>query len=165
MVLSALRCYAVEHASLWSRDEEVLALMAGPQDLERLLNHIGAPEELKKDLHYLMEVRHEILHPAHLPTGTPDNLPDYLRPLKTRGLLESSGNPHSDYILMSQLASHRLFTWAIHVAQRVARRILLSDHSKYRSMRGLAWNFRQLRVPEQSEQGFRTNLNTDSGAI
>jgi hypothetical protein len=69
-----------------------------------------------------------MIHPAHRPTGTQDQTPDYLRPLKQMGLLQTSGDPNSDYPWMAQLQSHRLFVWAFSVIEQTATALL---HAHY----------------------------------
>jgi hypothetical protein len=83
-----------------------------------------------EDLQDLVELRNEILHPVPLPTGTPDNWPNYLRRVKQKGLLSSTGVPNADYIMLSQIASHRLFVWAAEVTKGLYSAIINSNPSK-----------------------------------
>jgi hypothetical protein len=86
--------------------------------------------DLLKDLRDLMEIRNEILHPVPLPTGTPDNWPDYLRRVKQKGLLASSGASNCDYAMLRQIASHRLFAWAVDATRSLYRAIVYSNPAK-----------------------------------
>jgi hypothetical protein len=86
--------------------------------------------DLLEDLRDLMEIRNEILHPVPLPTGTPDNWPDYLRRVKQKGLLTTSGSPNCDYVMLGQIASHKLFAWAVEVTKRLYRAIVYSNPAK-----------------------------------
>jgi hypothetical protein len=61
---------------------------------------------------------------------TPDNWPEYFRRIKQKGLLSTTGNPDADYTLMSQIASHRLFRWAIEVTKQVYAVIVYSNPAK-----------------------------------
>jgi hypothetical protein len=78
----------------------------------------GVSGDLLDDLKHFVELRNEVIHPHHTATGTPDNWPDYLRHIKDKGLLNTSGSA-GDFIMLSQMASHRLFTWAIGVENRL----------------------------------------------
>ena len=77
-----------------------------------------------------MEIRNEIIHPVPLPTGTPDNWPDYLRRVKSKGLLSTTGKPNSDYVMLGQIASHKLFMWAIDVTEGLYKAIIESNPAK-----------------------------------
>jgi hypothetical protein len=94
------------------------------------MDRYGATSNLLADLGYLVEIRNEIIHPVPLPTGTPDNWPEYLRKIKRKGLLSTTGDPDADYIMMSQIASHRLFRWAIDVTKQVYAVIVHSNPAK-----------------------------------
>ena len=87
----------------------------------------GVTGSLLEDFKDLIELRNELAHPLHHPLGTPDNWPEYLRRVKALGLLNSTGRPDGDYDLLSQIASHRLFRWAMEVVKRVFHAIVNSD--------------------------------------
>jgi hypothetical protein len=96
LLFSALRALLIEcnsgvygvdvnHAALrrLARDPNEIALLQvaygiGPQTIEQLC--------------LVYEVRNEIVHPSHRPSGTPDSTPDYIRPLKALGVLETTGD-------------------------------------------------------------------------
>jgi hypothetical protein len=46
-----------------------------------------------------------------LQAGTQDNWPEYLRRVKKKGLLTTTGDPNADYVLLAQIGFHGLFTW------------------------------------------------------
>ncbi len=79
------------------------------------------------DLNDLIELRNEVIHPANAPTGTADNWPKYLARVKDLGLLNSTGQTDSDYVLLAQIASHRLFKWAIDVVRSLYLAVIESD--------------------------------------
>jgi hypothetical protein len=76
----------------------------------------GISASVLEDFRDLIEIRNEIIHPAPLPAGTPDNWPSYLMYVKQKGLLSSTGDPNADYIMLSQIA-HRLFGWSVEVTK------------------------------------------------
>ena len=90
----------------------------------------GDSGSLERDLRLLVEIRHEIVHPAHRPTGNSTNTPLYLAPLRERGLLQSAGE-ESDYVWLSQLQSHRLFRWSFQTVEQVVA--ILLEHHQVRS--------------------------------
>lgn len=144
MLLSSLRCLAVEQASYPPEDHSALDELAAPDDFGKMLTRHRVGEPLRSKALLLQQVRHEITHPVHRPAGTRDNCPDYLRPLKDQGLFQSTGAPDSDYIFLSQLQSHRLLEWACRVSRDVAAKMLQSDPSKIPTLGALVENFNSL---------------------
>lgn len=130
MLLSSLRCLVVEYASYPPVDRSTLSALDRPADFAVVLKTYGITDPLRSDALLLQDLRNEIIHPAHRPSGTPDNWPDYLRTLKDKGLLQSSGRNDSDYIFFSQLQSHRLFAWSWQVTRDIVERVLQSDPKK-----------------------------------
>jgi hypothetical protein len=130
MLLSSLRCLVVECASSPPVDADALDELAAPDDFGKMLTRYRVENPLRSEALLLQEVRNEIIHPVHRPTGTPDNCPDYLLPLKNQGLFQSTGKVDSDYIFLSQLQSHRLLEWACRVTRDLAARVLQSDPAK-----------------------------------
>lgn len=134
LLFSALRALMIECAShIYSAtpDEDEVALSRLARDaneLGLLRDHYGVSDELLERLALLYEVRNEIVHPSHRPAGTPDQTPDYLRPLKELGVLQTSGIPDSDYPWVAQLQSHRLFAWAFSCIEEVATILIQSHH-------------------------------------
>jgi len=130
MLLSSLRCLVVEYASYPPVDTSTLEALTKPNDFALMLDKYRIDDPLRSEALLLQDVRNEIIHPAHGPSGTPDNLPDYLRTLKERGLLQSTGRNDSDYVFFSQLQSHRLFIWSGQLTRDIVERILQSDPRK-----------------------------------
>jgi hypothetical protein len=85
------------------------------------------PVDLALDLRLLYEVRHEIIHPAHLPAGTWHNTPESMVALRERRLLQSVDKPDVDYDWIAQLQSHALFRWACTTIEKAAE-IVLTRH-------------------------------------
>lgn len=141
MLLSSLRCLVVEHASYPPSDSSMLAALTQADDFGKILARHRIDEPLRSEALLLQELRNEIIHPAHRPTGTPDNWPEYLRALKEKGLLQSTGRPESDYILFSQLQSHRLFAWSWRVTRDIVERVLLSDPLKLPALEDFVHNY------------------------
>jgi hypothetical protein len=81
------------------------------------------------DIALLYEVRNEIVHPAHTPSGTTHNTPTNMLPLRDRRLLRSAGKDDGDYGWIAQLQSHRLFRWAFFTVERVAEAVLSTHYS------------------------------------
>ena len=136
ILLSALRCLLIElNADIYHTgraNQDVLeGLAKSDNDIEVIFKHYSIPTKLRDRLKLLVQVRHEILHPAHRPSGDVGNTPAYLKPLRRAQLLQSTG-VKSDYIWLDQLRSHRLFSWGFKtVKQTVA--ILLEKHQLPRS--------------------------------
>jgi hypothetical protein len=130
MLLSSLRCLVVEYASYPPTDSPMLDALTQANDFAKILDRYLIDDPLRSESLLLQELRNEIIHPAHRPSGTPDNWPDYLRVLKDKGLLQSTGHRDSDYIFFSQLQSHHLFAWSWRVTRDIVERVLRSDPRK-----------------------------------
>jgi len=77
----------------------------------------------------LYEVRNEIIHPTHMPSGTLNNTPSSMSILREMNLLNSTMKSDSDYIWIDQLKSHKLFYWAFSVIEEVVTVILRKHYS------------------------------------
>lgn len=104
----------------------------------------GVCGDLMEDLKDLIELRNEIVHPSPLPTGTPDNWPDYLRRVKQKGLLATSAGTVGDYLLLDQIASHKLFLWAAEVTKNLYSAVVNSDPKKIEHFKEFLTNFDNL---------------------
>lgn len=116
VLLSALRCLLIElcaDIALTGHVNQALLddLAGSSSELQVLLKHYSLSPALRDRLELLVQVRHEILHPAHRPSGELGNTPGYLTALRNANLLESTG-ADANYIWLDQLKSHRLFQWA-----------------------------------------------------
>lgn len=131
MLFSALRCLLIElNEGMYSSSSNNEAL----KKLAKCINEVvfiseqypATPENLKKKLVLLYEVRNEIVHPAHAPSEEKNNTPAYLSSLREEGLLQSAGTG-ADYIWVDQLQSHRLFVWAFDIVRETVD-VLLDAH-------------------------------------
>jgi hypothetical protein len=115
MLVAATRAFLVElYSGIFTGEinQSALKLLGSLKSEVDILREIEQlPAELLTDLDLLMQIRHEILHPAHRPGPERDGAPDYLRRLKQDGLLQSTGKDQ-DYTWISQLQSHQLFRWS-----------------------------------------------------
>ncbi len=129
LLLAAVWSFAVEYEGILNLGP-MPAELSGNSLSESMRTRYGVSGDLLQDLGDLMEIRNEILHPVPLPTGTRDNWPDYLRRVKEKGLLNTSGAPQSDYAMLTQIASHALFKWAVEVTRRLYCAIVCSSPEK-----------------------------------
>lgn len=105
----------------------------------------GVSGVLLQDLRDLVEIRNEIIHPVPLPSGTQDNWPVYLRRVKKKGLLTTTGDPNADYVLLAQIGSHKLFTWAVDVTKGLYEAVINSNAAKMQAFQPfLDHNFKNL---------------------
>lgn len=140
MLFSAFRCFIIETASFIDLDQKLLNKQTSGSDFVKTLKHFNINKKLLKDSELLQHIRHEIMHPANMPTGTDDNLPDYLRVLKENALLNSTKN----YDLLEQICSLKLIAWACTLMSEVVDQIVLTcevDTSRHYHMKTMAINF------------------------
>jgi hypothetical protein len=129
LLLAAVHSFAIEYESILNVGPIPPGLSSEP--LEKLMRErYGVSGILLQDVRDLVEVRNEIIHPVPLPPGTKDNWPEYLRRVKKMGLLNTTGDPNSDYIMLSQIGSHRLFRWAVEVTKGLYAAIVNSNPAK-----------------------------------
>ncbi len=132
MLFSALRCLLIElnagtmYTGTLVSPEVQQELAATGSDVRFILQHYSVPLDLRNRLQLLEQIRHEILHPSHRPSGDAGNTPVYLRQLRDEHLLQSTGKD-TDYIWLEQLKSHRLFRWAFETVRETAE-LLLQTH-------------------------------------
>jgi hypothetical protein len=124
LLLSSIHAFIVEYENMLRPNSGLQRIDALDAVLEQ---RYGVSGSLLEDVKNLIEIRNEVTHPVHLPAGTSDNWPGYLRRIKTLGVLNSTGRSEGDYDLLGQIASHRLFRWAMAVARRVFYAIIESD--------------------------------------
>ncbi len=130
MLFSALRCLLIElNSGMWGEPHQAVLddLAERFNDVKPIVKHYPIPEDLQRHLGLLLQVRHEILHPAHRPGGEADNTPGYLRPLRELKVLQSTGE-ETDYPWISQLKSHRLFEWSFETIRSTVDLLLREHH-------------------------------------
>lgn len=132
LLVSALQSFVIEYECLLSFDRSCLEPLTrgGLGGLRELLEkRYRVHGKLLEEAGLLIEVRNEMVHPVPLPEGSPDNCPEYLRPLKEAGLLKSTGE-ESDYVFEEQLASHKLFAWSCRVTRDLFQHVAASNPGK-----------------------------------
>jgi hypothetical protein len=143
MLLAGLIAFVVEQERMLNPRPDPDRLKNLERSLPEMMAELyGLKGELLDALKDLSELRHELIHPAHTATGTPDSWPDYLRHIKNMGVLNTTGNPKSDYIMLSQMASHRMFDWAVEVVGRIYEVILDQGSPGNRALWMLPYIFR-----------------------
>ncbi len=126
LLLAAIHTFAIEYEALLNL--ELVGAELSTDSLARIMQvRYGVSGVLLRELEDLIEIRNEIIHPVPLPSGTPDNWPDYLRRVKEKGLLTTTGNPDADYCMFAQMASHKLFAWAVEVTKALYEAIVYSN--------------------------------------
>jgi hypothetical protein len=130
LLLAATHSFIIEYEAIGNVGALPSELYDGISLARLMETRYGVSGDLLQDLRDLTEIRNEIIHPAPLPAGTRDNWPDYLRRVKQKGLLNTTGDPEADFILLSQIASHALFKWAVEITKQLYAAIVYSDLSK-----------------------------------
>ncbi len=143
MLFSSIRCLMIEYEFALPNQGVPEELMSSA-DIAEMLDYYKVSSTLREEIWELSEIRNEIIHPVHMPTGTADNWPDYLRSVKEKGLLQSTGRSDADYILLSQIASHRLFTWACRVTTDLAEVIIRSNPQKLLQFERFLYNWKSI---------------------
>jgi len=134
LLFSAVRALLIEcNSRAWGAELNVVALerlAREPNELPLLREQYEIDARLASELGLLYEVRNEIVHPSHRPSGTADNTPDYLRSLKALGILVSTGDPKSDYTWTDQLQSHALFRFAFSRVEATVVKVLVHHQAR-----------------------------------
>ncbi len=126
-----MRCLLIElNAGLYSAtiNKAALEQLQGRAiDTVSIVRLYRMPTMIRRRLHLLTQVRHELIHPAHRPGGERSNTPAYLTTLRKQRLLQSTGKL-SDYIWIEQLQSHKLFRWAFETMALTVE-VLVNSHT------------------------------------
>lgn len=139
VLLSAFRALLIEgNTGMYGRTRHDTALRKLNRDSEIkvFFSHYDVPNDIQERLDLLNEVRNEIVHPTHISLGTGNETPPYLSYFIERKLLQSTGNAAADYAWISQLKSHRLFTFAFETIEEAAA-IILQEHHASEDMKTL----------------------------
>ena len=123
ILLSMIRALVIDCETMSPNKADIAFLTKG-KDIQIILDRYDIEGELRENAEYLIELRHEIIHPMHISITTKDHWPDYLRTLKDKGLLNSSGQESGDYDFFWQMQSHKLFVWAHNVTWEIATQII-----------------------------------------
>ena len=133
ILFSALRAMLIEAKSGMyglGQDENALKELGDTaNEVPFLVSKYRLSEKQNSRLSLLYEVRNEIIHPSHMPAGTPHETPVGMIRLRDLGLLQSTCTDNSDYTWISQLQSHRLFRWGFAAIEDVAAIVLKEHHS------------------------------------
>ena len=145
LLLAAVQSFIIEYEGMLNL-QPLSDELSVPRGLAVLLeSRYSVTGDLLEEVRELIEVRNEIIHPVPLPPGTPDNWPDYLRRVKQRGLLSTTGDPKADYIMFSQISSHKLFEWAVELTKKIYETVVYSNPDKVLMFeRYLDYNFQTL---------------------
>lgn len=151
LLVAAVHSFATEYESFMSNGPlaEALCKALSNDPLASLLeSRYRVSGDLLADVKDLIEIRNEICHPVPRPPGTPDNWPEYLRHVKNKGLLSSTGDPTADFIMFHQITSHRLFAWAVDVIKGVFSAIVNSNPGDNLVFQLFLTNFRIFDLPQ-----------------
>jgi len=134
VLLAGVEAFLIEHQHLL-KDSSSIQALAGVCSARGVLKLYHLPDELRRDLEALIEIRNQIVHPSPVPFGKP-GWPESLQRLRERKVLNGN-TPQSGTDVLDLLASHRIFEWAI---QRCAEALdVIADSDAERS-----WMFHQL---------------------
>ncbi|VAW97786.1 hypothetical protein MNBD_GAMMA20-1253 [hydrothermal vent metagenome] len=129
VLFSALRALLLEaNNGMYGRgkSESKLHDLNKINELKFVDKYYNLGNDALENLRLAYEVRNEIVHPSHMPAGTPDGTPEYLSVLRKRGLLQSG-------IWLDQLQSHKLILWIAEVIKNVASKVLEEHHADQES--------------------------------
>lgn len=140
LLLAGLEAFLIEHQHL-SKLAPREPPIAGVDPLLEVVKSYSAPDALVLAIADLVEVRHEIVHPATLPFAH-GKCPDYVNRLQELQLLDSR-KPQSGAEILKQLASHRLFEWAIEKCCELLYAVAHSDPDRAWMFGRLADNLRE----------------------
>lgn len=143
-LFSALRALLLEaQAGMYGdgRHEDNLRLLVGEKgkrgknEWQFICDTYDVDEQLIKNLQFAYEIRNEISHPSHMPSGTSSGTPEYLTLLREKELLEKG-------IWISQLQSHKLFYWVAEIVESVVAVILNNHHKNKKEMQAhlISWS-------------------------
>jgi hypothetical protein len=134
MLIAGFEGFLIEHQHLLKENRE-LQTFAGIHDLSKVLKLYPLPDDLRRDMEALIELRNQILHPSPVPFGEP-GWPDSLERLRLHKVLDGN-TPQSGADVLALLANHRVFIWAVEKCAETLDVVTASDADR-------SWMFRQL---------------------
>ena len=140
LLVAGIEAFLIEHQRLFTSTRRSGPL-AGIEPLMDVVKSYNLPIPLVQAIADLVEVRHEIIHPA-TPPFNPENYPEYVKRLQEMQLLDSH-TAQSGAEVLSLLASHRLFEWGIDKCGELLHAVAASDPERSRMFAGLADNLRE----------------------
>jgi len=134
VLMAGVEAFLIEHQHLL-KDSSGSKTVAGVDPVRGVLKLYPLPDELRRDLEALVEIRNQIVHPSPVPFGKPA-WPQSLQRLRDWKVLDGK-TPQSGMDVLDLLASHRMFEWAV---ERCAEALdVIADSDAERS-----WMFHQL---------------------
>jgi hypothetical protein len=147
VLIAGVEAFLVEHQHLL-KDSSGVQTLAGIEPLGKVLKLYPLPDDLRRDLDALIEIRNLILHPSQVPFGKAE-WPDSLKRLRDRKVLD--GNiPQSGTHALALLETHLLFAWAVETCAEVLDVIADSDPERSGLFRGSAGNLWRVLNPAAS---------------
>jgi hypothetical protein len=150
LLITGVDAFLIEHQHLL-RDNFGTQLVAGIADIRTVLGRLYLlPDELRLDIEALVEVRNQIVHPSPVPFGIPE-WPASLQRLRERKVL-GGDIPQSGTDVLSLLANHNLFEWAVVTCAKTLEIVAASDERE-ELFRGLVRNLWRVLAEEPSLDG------------
>ena len=134
VLMAGVEAFLIEHQHLL-KDSSRIQTLAGINNVREVLKLYPLPDELRRDLEALIEIRNQIVHPSPLPFGKAA-WPESLQRLRDQTVLDGNA-PQSGADVLALLASHRVFEWAIERCAEMLDAVADSDAER-------SWMFHQL---------------------
>jgi hypothetical protein len=134
MLVTGVEAFLIEHQRILNQNPN-RSTIAGDDPIRDVLLLYSLPDDLRDDMSALIEIRNQIVHPSPVPFGS-YYWPASLERLRSQGVLDGR-TPQSGADVLSILASHRLFEWAVEKCARTLDVISASDQDR-------AWMFHSL---------------------
>jgi hypothetical protein len=151
VLMAGVEAFLIEHQHLMN-DNSSIQILAGIKPVGEVLKLYPLPDDLRRDLDTLIEVRNQIVHPSSVPFEKPE-WPQSLQRLRDRGVLDGDA-PQSGMHALALLASHRVFEWAVERCAEALDVIADSDPARAWLFHGQArnlWRVRRKATPQGAE--------------
>jgi hypothetical protein len=150
VLISGVEAFLIEHQQMLN-DSSGIQTLAGVDPIREVLKLYPLPDDLRRDLDALIEIRNLIVHPAQVPFGKAE-WPDSLQRLRERKVLD--GNiPQSGTHALALLENHRLFAWAVERCAETLDVVADSDPERSLMFRGSAGNLWRVLKPAAGSHG------------
>lgn len=124
VLMAGVEAVLIEHQHML-RDNSADTIVAGVDPIHKVLRQYLLPDELSRDILALIEIRNQVIHPAHVPFGRPE-WPVSVKHLRDRNVLDGN-TPQSGGDVLALLESHRLFEWAVRRCAEVVTIVAETD--------------------------------------